>query len=256
MPSAPPKPTLLLAAIAAGMALLVGLVGSSHRAASPAPALGPLTPWPVVEHRATRLAPPRALTAEEASAETPTAAPRTVEPADPAGDAPRTHLGGLVVRPDGQPADGARVKLGQRLARCTADGRFQLRLDAGLEAEDLIAHLPGFEPAVLARFGASASPTYDVRITLGPETRTLVGTLVDASGHALPGWTVELDGPDVLRDHGLREPVLTDQEGRFSLPDVPAYPQVVRAWREHRERAAFSLPTEPGDPGLTIVAGE
>lgn len=256
MPTAPPKPTLLLVAIAAGMALLVGLVGSSHRAATPALVLAPLTPWPAGQRSATVLAPPRALTAEEVAAAAPSVAPPAAERVEPADEAARAFLSGIVVRPDGQPADGARVKLGQRLARCTADGRFQLRLDAGLEAEDLIAHLPGFEPAVLARFGASASPTYEVRITLGPETRALVGTLIDASGHALPGWTVELDGPDVLRDHGLRAAVLTDQEGRFTLPDVPAYPQVVRAWRENRERAAFSVPTEPGDPGLTIVAGE
>jgi hypothetical protein len=249
------RPTLLLLAVAASLALLIALIGTVHRVSTPSRSPAPLTSWPAAEHRATTLIPPRALTAEEAAAGTPAVAPRTAEPVEPAADA-LPFLSGLVVRPDGQPADGARVKLGQRLARCTADGRFQLRLDAGLEAEDLIAHLPGFEPAVLARFGANASPAYEVRLTLGPETRTLVGTLIDASGHALPGWTVELDGPDVLRDHGLREVVLTDQEGRFTLPDVPAYPQVVRAWREHRERAAFSLPTDPGDPGLTIVASE
>jgi hypothetical protein len=250
MPAPAPKPTLWLAAVAALMALLAGLVGSARRAATHPRALAPLEPRLEAGPRETVLATPRPI-AEVAPAPAPE---RSANP-PPVVAAPPARVLGLVLRPDGEPAAGASVKLGGQRARASNEGRFELVLVAGLAGQDLIAHLTGFEPAVLARFGDLSVGREDVRLVLGPATLPLTGTVIDAAGLPLKGWTVELDGPDALRDYGLREPVRTDIEGRFVLNDVPAGVHVVRAWKKQRERAVLSAPATTGEQGLTIVVG-
>src|SRR5262245_53514727 len=235
MPSPSPKPVIFLVVVAVAMALLVGLVDSARRPSTTTPELGPLEPWAPLGAGETVLAPPRNVeSGESAAPATPPALAQRPEADE------RERLVGLVLRPDGEPAAGARVKLGGQSTRSSAEGRFQLALFAGLEAEDLVAYLAGFEPVVLPGFGAQAGGAGEVRLVLGPETVALAGTVIDAGGQPLKGWTVELDGPDVLRDHGLREPLRTDIEGRFVLKDVPSGVQRVRVWRKNRERATLS----------------
>jgi hypothetical protein len=249
MPAAS-KPVFLLAVVAATMALLVGLVGSARRAPASVRTLAPLEPWTPAGPAETVLATPRPVGAEDPA---PPAAPQGSSSTAPA--APKHVLvRGVVLRPDGEPAAQARLKLGGQVARSSAEGTFQMAFSTGSEGDDLVAFLPGFEPAVRPAFGSSPSGEYDVRLVLGPETLALAGTVVDAVGHPLKGWTVELDGPDPLRDYGLREAVRTDHEGRFVLGDVPAGVHVVRAWRKQRENPTRSGPAAAGEQGLTIVA--
>jgi hypothetical protein len=117
-----------------------------------------------------------------------------------------------------------------------------------------VAFEPGFEPAVRRGVGSMPGGPLEVRLVLGAETLSLSGRVIARDDRPLKRWVVELDGPDVLQDYGLREEVRTDGDGRFVLSDVPAGVHVVRAWRERRELAYRSAPASAGEVGLTIVA--
>jgi hypothetical protein len=163
-----------------------------------------------------------------------------------------------VVLPEGEPAAGARVVLGQQHATCGPDGRFELAFSSLPSGADLLAHAPGHEPALHAAFGAGLgkSGEHAVRLVLGPPTLTLRGVVVGAQNRTLKGWTVELDGRDVLTDFGLRDPVHTGADGCFVLTDVPAGVHVVRAWKDRRDLAFRSAPTSAGETGIQIVVYE
>jgi len=251
MPRSSTGPVWFLVAVASLLASLVGLVVSSGRPSSGPRSIAPAEPW---EARRTKvvLSPPAPPLADET--EPPVAPPRTSAPA------PRTRVvlervTGIVLRPEGEAASGARVVLGRQHARCDARGRFELVLAGDEGRADLVAFEPGREPALHPAFGASlgAGGEHVVRLVLGAETLTLSGSVTDADGRPLKGWTVELDGADVLADFRLREDVRTDADGRFELSDVPAGVHVLRAWRDRRELAFRSAPTSAGESGITIV---
>jgi hypothetical protein len=120
---------------------------------------------------------------------------------------------------------------------------------------DLIAWEPGHEPVLRPAFGASLAAHGEtrVRLVLGPETLVLEGSVIGTDGRAAIGWTVELDGFDPLASFGLREPVRTDDDGRFVLTDVPDGTHLVRAWKTNPRAAFRSPPAASGTSGLTIV---
>lgn len=251
MPRSSAKPAVLLLAVASVLTLLVGLVGSAGRSSS-----GPRS-LPVAEPRAPArsrvvLRTPVPPSTQEIEPSTP--AKRAKKPARAA----RRSLTGIVLRPEGGPASGARVALGRQLTQCDAEGRFELELLDGQGAGDLLAFESGHEPALRPAFGAGleASGEHSVRLVLGPETLDLSGTVVGPSGQPLAGWSVELDELDPLADLGLREQVLTNGNGRFSLGDVPAGVHVLRAWKERRELAFRSTPAAAGESGIVIHVEE
>jgi len=254
------QPVLLLGAIGAVLLLVIGLVrvldgGPERTFTLPAwrpgdmrvPAGSPLRPPTTL--------PPLLEEPDVALEESTTAAP-VHEPAPPATTStlPVAHLGGLVLRGDGTPATGARVVLGKQHARCDPQGRFEMTVADPGGATDLLAFEPGSEPAVRPAFGASLAGggEFNVRLVLGPETLALAGRVIDREGAGLKGWTVELDGTDLLSDFRLRERVRTDGEGRFEIPDVPVGTHVVRAWRERAEEALRSEPAAAGERGIVI----
>lgn len=253
MPRFLTHPAALLLAVASMLALLVGLVGSGGR--------------PTSRPRWIASAEPRAPERASVVLRTPVLAPQEVEsPAAPvqtksgptASKPTRAKLTGIVLRPEGEPAAGARVLLGQQQARCDAEGRFELTLAPERSGTDLLAFEPGHEPALRPAFGLGlgAGGEHSVRLVLGPQTLTLDGTVSDANGEPLEGWIVELDELDLLADFGLREPVCTDGEGRFVISDVCAGVHVLRAWRERRELAFHSAPAAAGESGIAIVVVE
>jgi hypothetical protein len=248
-----PSHSLLLLAVASVLAVLVGLVGSGER---PAPRRPPPPPAePPAERAQVRLATP--VTRAVAEADAGAVPSERARPARSTRD-PRGRLTGIVVLPGGEPAAGARVVLGQQQARCAADGRFELELAPVRRGADLLAFAPGHEPVLKPAFGATLGRDgdYTVRLVLGAETLTLSGTVVGAGKRPLEGWTVELEGRDVLTDFGLRDAVHTGADGTFVLNDVPAGVHVVRAWKERREVAFSSAPTSAGETGIEILVPE
>lgn len=255
MPRSPTGSIWLLVAIASVLASLVGLIASGDRRTSdPRPPV-PVEPR-VQGRRSVELIAPLAPSPDEAA---PQVVPpeKSKRPAASTRDA-RLRLTGIVLLPEGEPAARARVVLGQQHATCDPEGRFDLVFSSLASGADLLAHAPGHEPAVRAAFGAGLgkSGEHTVRLVLGPPTLTLCGTVSGTDGQPRKGWTVELDGPDVLADFGLRDVVRTGADGGFVLTDVPAGVRVLRAWKERRELAFRSAPTSAGETGITIVAYE
>jgi hypothetical protein len=252
MPRSSTKPAVLLLAVASVLTLLVGLVGSADRTTSSPRALPPAEPRaPARASVVLRTPVPPSAQEVEPQSTPPKTAKKSARSA-------RRSVTGIVLRPEGEPAAGARVALGRKLARCDAEGRFELELFDDNGAEDLLAFESGHEPVLRAAFGASieANGEHSVRLVLGPETLTLSGTVVGASGSPLAGWSVELDELDPLADLGLREQVLTNGNGQFSFGDVPAGVHVLRAWKERRELSFRSQPAAAGESGITIRVEE
>jgi hypothetical protein len=256
MPTASSRHIWLLVAVAAALALLVGLVRSGGRETSRPRPSAPIQAWKPAEPASLRMT----LLPARVESEAPAPADQRARLPDGKSEARRelARITGIVLRPEGEPASVARVVLGDQHARCSSDGRFELSLgDDRLRASSaLLAYEPGYEPALLPAFGASLTTGSEqpLRIVLGPSTQSLAGSVTTRDGRPLAGWTVELDGLDPLADFGLREPVRSDAEGRFLLPDVPAGVHVVRAFEQYRELAFRSPPIAAGEGGLVILA--
>lgn len=238
----------LLIAVAALLGVLIGVVGAARREP------GRATPreWVVDD-------PSPAARTELAPATAPLAVPAQEAPVPaPAQESalPPSRVIGLVSLPDGTPAAGARVRLGGQEERVGADGSFELRVPPAEGALDLVAFLTGHEPSVTPAFvsGGTHGATHEVRLTLGPPSLTLSGRVLDEHGRPLKNWTVELDGHDALAQLGLRERVRTDEEGAYTLTDVPTGVHVVRAWKERREAAYRSEPVQAGSTGVVVTA--
>ncbi len=255
MPRSSTKPAVLLLAVASVLALLVGLVGSSGRPTSGPRSVAPSEPRPP-ERSSVALRTPVLPSPEKV--EPPAAPARAKKQSATPTKTAREKLTGIVLRPEGEPAPGARVVLGQQHTSCDAEGRFELVLSVDVGAADLLAFEPGRGPVLRPAFGASlgAGGEHSVRLVLGAETLTLSGTVARSNGQPLEGWTVELDELDLLANFGLRELVRTDGEGRFTLGDVPAGVHVLRAWKDQRELAFRSAPAAAGESGIKIVVDD
>lgn len=241
---------LLLGAVAAVLVMLVGLIDSADRAESSPRAFefdGRDAPE---ASRVPELRAPQVLAPAESA---PESAP--VVEASPPTRVEASRLVGLVLRPDGEPASGARVVLGQQHGRCGADGRFELALPPDVVGADLIAFEPGYEPVLRPAFGSSLARAGESRVSLllGAETLSLTGSVTTSDGTPVKNWNVELDEIDPLVSFGLRERVRTDGKGVFLLTDVPAGTHVVRAWKERPGAAFRSEPVAAGAEGLVIV---
>jgi len=236
----------LLIAVAASLGVLIGVVGAAKR--EPERALS--REWVVEE--------PTSLPRESLTpASAPPAAPAQETPAPTQESAlPPSRVVGLVSLPDGTPAAGAQVSLGGQKERARADGGFELRVPQDEDLLDLVAFLPGHEPSISASFvsGGARGVTHEVRLVLGPPSLTLSGHVLDQHGRPLKNWTVELDGHDPLAQLGLRERVQTDEQGAYTLTDVPSGVHVVRAWKNQREAAFRSDPAQAGSTGLVVSA--
>jgi len=177
-------------------------------------------------------------------------------------------LEGRVVHAGGEPAAGARVVLGN-LAPARADdaGGFRIELEPVDEEAALVAALPGFQPAVEPRFGATlaaadGSPD-PVELVLGGPALAITGRVLDAAGGPCAGWTVSLDGAEVTVDEAppvLAEalasnrtgPVVTDASGAFRLDGLFEREYVVRAWDVASLLMLESEPTAAGTRGLVL----
>jgi len=125
-----------------------------------------------------------------------------LEPADSQGPL----LEGTVLRPDGMPAPGALVTLGAARARSGEAGHFRLHCGWCTAATPLVACASGFQPAVLAGYGARvdalAQTLPPVELQLAGPALAIAGKLVGADGAPLKGWHVQLADPTALDPGG------------------------------------------------------
>ncbi len=178
-------------------------------------------------------------------------------------------LEGSVVHPDGTPAPGALVVLGLARTRAGAAGHFRLRCGWCTAATPLVASAQGFQPAILAGYGARVDPLAPTlppeRLQLpGPEL-ALAGRVVDAGGAALKGWRVRLEDPTpcdpggsspelVESSSGGRAEVRTDAHGEFRLGGLAARSYTLLAWgRDHDSRCDLVVRSEPVPAGTQDV---
>ena len=162
--------------------------------------------------------------------------------------APPPAVHGQVLRPDGQPAVGARVYLvaggwaaSRRAAVADAAGKFTIELGVdsytggnipGARFQDpltCVAALPGCALAC-----ASAGQNEPVTLHLGANPLAFSGTITDTQGRPLAGVDIgvpylKLGVPPT--DYNVQSvplsPLTTGADGRFSLPDLPPGTQVM-----------------------------
>ena len=105
---------------------------------------------------------------------------------------------GLVLLPNGAPAEGATVHYGSNDTMTDADGRFTLPLDYDPDPDlQLAAALEGYGTTLVEGYGelqtqsAPYAPAL-VTLVLRENSLALAGRVVDANGMGLSGWTVQL----------------------------------------------------------------
>ena len=243
----PSTHALLIAGVAVLLGSLVALVESSGSRDNP-----PLVSTAPSEVRRERV--PLELSEPEMP-EPAEAAPAAVARSNERGAAPRAgfaRIDGQVLHLDGSPAPSALVRLGVAETRTDNDGRFVLDLASPSEA-DLVAFEPGFAPCIRPAYGAGLVAGEDhTRLVLGEPTLAITGQVVDAEGKPLAGWSVELEGIDPLAALGLRSAARTDRAGRFTLTDVPAGLQILRALKDGHA-PVLSTPVDAGASGVKLV---
>lgn len=139
-------------------------------------------------------------------------------------------LTGIVVKPSGEPIEGASVRFGFEETRTAADGSFALPLpvdpDADLplvagHAKEGVVHLPNFGSVLLAEAPQAPPPT---TLVLPGESLSIAGRVVDARGDPLAGWIVSItEGTPATRN--MTPPVLVEGFGRPRLGGVPSGPE-------------------------------
>ena len=153
---------------------------------------------------------------------------------------------GVVTFPDGSPAEGAEVRLGQSKTTTDRDGRFELPRRAWTPDDTiLIAMLRGWQPAVWGEIG----PAPEEAMRVGPLALTLPGRSLAISGRVelsngkpAEGWRVVLKDPTVI-DHNNNPPpttenlgdpfsslVRTDERGRFEANELADRAYTLRFW--------------------------
>jgi hypothetical protein len=166
------------------------------------------------------------------------------------------RLRGDVFLRDGSPAANARILVGRHSERCNREGHFDFPLPSVPADADLLAFLPGHEPARITAYGArfAAGATEDhVRLVLGPPSLSIAGTVVDSAGRAHKNWIVELAGDDPLGVVIPREVVRTDAQGAFRVPDVPTGWFALRVRRSPHDEGFVTQEFEAGELAARVI---
>jgi len=192
-----------------------------------------------------------------------------LEPDDPTGPV----LEGKVVHADGSPVRGALVSLGAARAHTNAEGAFRLACTWLDRDTPLVACERGFQPAILAGYGARIDPA---AATLPSETIVLPGKELEIEGRVVfkngapcKGWHVviadgtPLDPGGTSRDVAENEvtghlDVKTDSRGGFRVTGLTARAYTLLATGRNAfvraEVAVRSDPTPAGSRGLVLTA--
>jgi hypothetical protein len=180
---------------------------------------------------------------------------------------------GLVLRPEGTPAEGAQVRLWNLSASTDGRGAFRLDRPDGLPDEAaLVASLEGFQSSVRSGFGefAKTASDHELRslvVFLGPEALSLEGSVVDGkSREPLSGWTVSVvDGTEIARERtpplfaenlaAGPHPTGTDPSGRFRVRGLYPRDYTLRAYDPKSLRSVRAGPFEAGRRDVVLSVG-
>lgn len=155
------------------------------------------------------------------------------------------EIEGIVVRPDGSPVPGALVAFGSARARTDAKGAYRFFCAWFAEATPLVASARGFQPAVIAGYGAridrSARSLATERIVLAGPPLAIEGRVVTSSGQACKGWSVVLENGTRLDPDGFSSEIaeslnggrgesVTDSAGVFRIEGLCDRPYTLLAF--------------------------
>ncbi|MDP6520029.1 MAG: hypothetical protein QF411_09035 [Planctomycetota bacterium] len=178
---------------------------------------------------------------------------------------------GRVLLPDGSPAGGAEVALGEQLVRADPAGRFALSSPPE-PPEDVVlaAGLKGYAPALVENFGvliraAAPSDPEETDLWLGAGDLTITGLVQDAAQQPLRRWEVQpLEPLQLCERHGLLRTVeglgrgangkaRTGLQGTFSLSGLLPRSYTLRVWNPETLASFVSDPIPAGTRGVRIT---
>jgi hypothetical protein len=177
-------------------------------------------------------------------------------------------LRGIVLLPDGDPAVGARVRLGDLSAQTGDDGRYALPLVTQLDDElPLAAGLDDHAPALIERYGATVNAAQPLTppeavLQLGPAL-AIGGVLLDQTGEPASGWQIQLhDGTEISRMRfppELAEKVgkgiisaSTKADGKFRLTNLLPRDYTLLARNQKTLQTFYSDPIPAGDTDVVL----
>ncbi|MBK8975686.1 MAG: sigma-70 family RNA polymerase sigma factor [Planctomycetes bacterium] len=178
------------------------------------------------------------------------------------------HLTGVVLLPDGSPADGARIVFGSAKCSSGTDGRFDLAVPFSSREPPLVAFLPDFQHAIVDdladRLAADPRAGTDLVLRLGPESLEISGRVLDAAGEPMAGAIVTLvDGTRYGTSEAWIESwvgcqeirgELTDARGRFMLRGLSERTYTLRARDERTMLVIGSAPIPAGTEDAVLRA--
>lgn len=157
---------------------------------------------------------------------------------------PENRLAGVIVLPDGSPAEGACVYAGREQAEADARGRFRLDRMAAVPThiDATYGDLPRLpqeseEWPAYQGYANATPPATDVRIVLEPWHRSFARLrLVDAAGRPAVGWKCWWRGSLYNRFH-------VDPDGNemtIAFRSAPADRKLTTIWKERRRFRVFT----------------
>lgn len=178
------------------------------------------------------------------------------------------QLRGSVLLPDGNPAVGARVRLGDLSAQTGDDGRYALPVVTQLADElPLAAGLDDYAPALIERYGATVNTALPLTppeavLQLGPAL-SISGVLLEAAGEPATGWQIQLhDGTEISRMQfppDLAERVgkglistSTKGDGKFLLTNLLPRDYTLLARDQKTLQTFYSDPIPAGDNDVVL----
>jgi protocatechuate 3,4-dioxygenase beta subunit len=187
-------------------------------------------------------------------------------------DEQATHdIEGIVLYPNGTPAEDARLRLWNLSASTDARGNFRLERPNWLpDNAALVASHEGFQSALrpdFAEFVKSATD-YELRslvLILGPEALMIDGRVVDTRGDELAGWVVSIvDGTAIADQRTPRlfaeqlaaseRPSITDSNGRFRITGLFPRAYTLLAYDPKRLQSVRGGPFEAGRRDVVLSA--
>jgi len=161
---------------------------------------------------------------------------------------------GVVALPDGSPAAGAQVSVGDAQTLAGPDGAFELAVPVPAPTADLVARLEPHAPVRAAGVGRDllAGDVEGLAPRFGAPGLALEGRIVDGEGTPQKRWSVEALDPSGEPAGIARH---TRKDGVFRIDGLGPGPHTLIARGRDRDELAVALAVEPPRVGLELRTG-